>query len=117
MPATVPACWGSRFSSWLMRGRAREMFVRSMKAMVYMISATGMMRVQRAGARLEAGRAGITLARSAVCEEASMGGGCARRSGCDAWQTRWMVSRFELADSARQHEYKLSRPQHSAQYQ
>ena len=30
-----------------MRGNAREMFVRSTKAMVYITSATGMMRVQR----------------------------------------------------------------------
>jgi hypothetical protein len=30
-----------------MLGRAREMFVRSMKAIVYMIKATGMMRTQR----------------------------------------------------------------------
>jgi hypothetical protein len=30
-----------------MCGKARDMFVRSMKAMVYIISATGMMRIQR----------------------------------------------------------------------
>ena len=48
-----------------MRGSAREMLVRSIKAMVYMISATGMMRVQRLGARAKA--AGL-VARSAAWE-------------------------------------------------
>src|ERR1700730_19372163 len=41
-----------------MRGSAREMLVRSMKAMVYMMRATGMMRVQRPGAGAEAGGLG-----------------------------------------------------------
>ena len=41
-----------------MRGSAREMLVRSMKAMVYMTSATGMMRVQRLGAGAERGGLG-----------------------------------------------------------
>src|SRR5207245_1347922 len=47
MPATVPACCGSKWRSRLICGRARDMFVRSMKAIVYMISATGIMRIQR----------------------------------------------------------------------
>src|ERR1700682_2769699 len=77
MPATVPACWGSRWRSRLMRGRAREMLVRSMKAMVYMTSATGMMRVQRAAAALAAGG---TLLRSTVCEVGSLDAVCASRA-------------------------------------
>src|SRR5580700_766412 len=47
MPATLPACCGSRCRSRLIRGSAREILVRSMKAMVYMTRATGMMRSHR----------------------------------------------------------------------
>src|SRR5215472_950779 len=51
MPATVPACCGSKWRSRLIRGKARDMFVRSIKAIVYMISATGIMRIQRSEIR------------------------------------------------------------------
>src|SRR6266849_575537 len=78
MPATVPACWGSRWSSRLMRGRAREMLVRSIKAMVYITSATGMMRVQREGAALAEVGAGGTFAGAKVCEAGSIGLGLRR---------------------------------------
>src|SRR6266853_61200 len=47
MPATVPACCGSRCRSRLIFGKARDMFVRSINAIVYMMRATGMMRIQR----------------------------------------------------------------------
>src|SRR5580693_8304753 len=47
MPATVPACGGSKWRSLLIHGRARDMLVRSIKAIVYMTRATGMMRSQR----------------------------------------------------------------------
>ena len=47
MPATVPACGGSKWRSLLIQGRARDMLVRSINAIVYMIKATGMMRSQR----------------------------------------------------------------------
>src|SRR5580692_13070608 len=47
MPATVPACGGSKWRSLLIHGRARDMLVRSINAIVYMIKATGMMRSQR----------------------------------------------------------------------
>jgi len=56
-----------------MRGRAREMLVRSMKAMVYMTRATGMMRVQREGAKRVGGEAGARLAGSMVCEAGCIG--------------------------------------------
>src|SRR5580700_2219578 len=47
MPATVPACGGSKWRSLLIEGKARDMLVRSINAIVYMIKATGMMRSQR----------------------------------------------------------------------
>src|SRR5260370_8449798 len=47
MPATVPACCGSKCRSRLIFGKARDMFVRSINAIVYMMRATGMMRIQR----------------------------------------------------------------------
>ncbi len=70
---------GSRWRSRLMRGRAREMLVRSIKAMVYMTSATGMMRVQRDGATLVEGEGGATFTWSRVCDAGSIGQVCA---GC-----------------------------------
>ena len=51
-----------------MRGRAREMLVRSMKAMVYMTKATGIMRVQREGAKFVGGEAGAGFAGSMICD-------------------------------------------------
>src|ERR1700687_1508957 len=103
MPATVPACWGSRWRSRLMRGRAREMLVRSMKAMVYMTSATGMMRVQRAGAALAAG---ATFVRSTVCEVASIDEVCAGRAviaapnGRGGWYHDWNCRIFGGSEGA-----------------
>lgn len=47
-----------------MRGRAREMFVRSTKAIVYMTNATGMIRVQREGAGFVEGAEGGVFAGS-----------------------------------------------------
>src|SRR2546426_3842199 len=47
MPATVPACCGSKWRSRLICGKARDMFVRSIKAIVYIMRATGIMRIQR----------------------------------------------------------------------
>src|SRR5260370_27744610 len=47
MPATVPACCGSKCRSRLIFGKARDMFVRSINAIVYMMRATGMMRIHR----------------------------------------------------------------------
>src|SRR5215469_15820597 len=47
MPATVPACCGSKCRSRLICGKARDMFVRSIKAIVYIMRATGMIRTQR----------------------------------------------------------------------
>src|SRR5260370_1742348 len=72
MPATVPACWGSRWRSRLMRGRASEMLVRSMKAMVYMTRATGMMRAQRDGAAIAVRAAGARFGLATVWEVGSI---------------------------------------------
>src|ERR1700686_1125611 len=47
MPATVPACCGSKCKSRLIFGKARDMFLRAINAIVYMMRATGMMRIQR----------------------------------------------------------------------
>src|SRR4030081_3444797 len=68
MPATVPACCGSRWRSRLICGKAREVFVRSIKAIVYIISATGIIRIQRSEIREEEISALASL-RSAVVIE------------------------------------------------
>src|SRR5260370_9596781 len=101
MPATVPACWGSRWSWRLMRGRARGRLVRSLKAMVYITRATGMMRVQREGAALAEVGAGGTFAGAKICEAGSIGLGLRRlrhrlrpkKSGLDGITVR-MASSF-----------------------
>jgi hypothetical protein len=49
------------------------MLVRSIKAMVYMTSATGMMRVQRDGAALVWGEEGARFAGVTLCEAESIG--------------------------------------------
>src|ERR1700736_4986750 len=51
MPTTVPACCESRWRWRLMCGEARDLFVRSIKAVMYIVSATGMMRIQRSEVR------------------------------------------------------------------
>src|ERR1700674_79547 len=63
MPATVPACCGSKCRSRLILGKARDMFVRSINAIVYMMRATGMMRIQR----VEIGGGFISVPASRSC--------------------------------------------------
>src|SRR5215472_4921169 len=47
MPAACAACGALIRKSRLIAGRANERFVRSIKAIVYMMNATGMIRIQR----------------------------------------------------------------------
>src|SRR6266566_5774582 len=63
MPATVPACCGSKCRSRLIFGKARDVFGRSIKAIVYMMRATGMMRIQRCEIR----DAAISVRESGFC--------------------------------------------------